>query len=451
MTAETETVSAASRPDSAQSSEIVEHFFREQSRRLYGTLTRILGPRDLSIIEDVVQEACFRALRTWSIGGIPDNPAGWITRVAINLARDAMRRTQMATTKEAALIAFFEQQESTPLAAAAGDGKLPDDSLRLLFVCCHPSISPEAQVMLSLKVLCGFTTRQIAVAFTSSDAAVEKQLARTKRRIRELGMAFDLPEGEELALRLNSAHIALYLLFNEGYKASSGERPIHEELCREAIRLTVLLLDHPVGRTPRSHALLALMLLTAARFPSRLSMSGDLLRLTDQDRTKWDQALINRGLFHLGQSAEGDDFSEYHVQAGIAATHCIAPSYESTDWSQILELYDRLVAIKPTAIVALNRAVALSHVKGPEAALAALETIGSGESLKSHYLFHAVTGELHSRLNHHERAADCFRQALNLAELRPEQAHFERQLERLYISRDHREREVGHRPAESHA
>jgi RNA polymerase sigma-70 factor (ECF subfamily) len=221
---------------------------------------------------------------------------------------------------------------------------------------------------------------------------------------------------------------ALYLLFNEGYKASSGDRLVREELCREAIRLLSILIEHPIGRTPRSRALLALMLLTAARFPSRLDEHGELLRLDDQDRSQWDQALIERGLIYLAEAAEGRELSEYHVQAGIAACHCLAPDYASTDWARILRHYDELARIKPSPIVALNRAVAVANLRGPEAGLAALSEIPKRDNLDSHYLFHAVLGEMHWRMKNHRAAAESFRRALRLAQVGPEQMYLTRML-----------------------
>src|SRR4051812_41438741 len=286
-------------PASAQPAQLVEHFFRHETGRLHGALIRLLGVHNLTLAEDVAQEAMLRALHHWSMGGVPANPSAWITQVAMNLGRDALRHQRMSGAKEDAIATHLEQMAPTPAVAVESAHEIRDDALRLMFVCCHPSIAPDAQVILALKVLCGFSTGEIARAFLSSEAAIEKQLTRTKQRIAEAGIGFDIPEGEDLTPRLNGVLAALYLLFNEGYKASAGDRLLRTELCEEAIRLTSLLIVHPVGRTPRARALLALMLLTAARFPSRLDEHGELLRLDDQDRAKWDQGLIARGLMEL--------------------------------------------------------------------------------------------------------------------------------------------------------
>lgn len=417
-------------PHAAQTTQLVEHFFRHETGRLHGTLIRMLGVENMSLAEDVAQEALLKALRTWSMGGVPPNPSAWIMRVAMNLARDAMRHRRMSGSKENAIVTHIEQMRSTPREDSVAENEIRDDALRLLFVCSHPSIAPDAQVVLALKVLCGFSTSEIARAFLASEAAIEKQLTRTKNRIQEAGIGFDLPEGEDLAPRLDGVLAALYLLFNEGYKASAGERLLREDLCQEAVRLMSLLVQHPVGDTPRSHALLALMLLTAARFPSRVSEDGDLLRLDDQDRSLWIQPLIAQGLMHLVRAAQGNELSEYHLQAGIAACHCTATDYASTDWPRILRHYDELQRIKPSPIVALNRAVAVAHVHGPQAGLEAVDAIPQRERLESHYLLHAVRGELQWRMKNHRAAAESFRQALKLAHVGPEQLYLTRMLDR---------------------
>lgn len=425
-------------PGEADTSRLVEHFFRHESGRLHGALMRMLGPENFSLVEDVTQEALLRAMRTWSIGGFPANPSAWITRVAINLARDAMRHRRMAQLKEADIITHIDQMLPERMTGEVLEHQIRDDGLRLMFVCCHPSIAAEAQVVLALKILCGFSTGEIARAFMTSEAAIEKQLTRTKQRIGNAGIAFELPAGAELEPRLEGVMSALYLLFNEGYKASGGERLVREELCHEAIRLTSLLVAHPVGGTPQSHALLAFMLLTAARFPTRLDEDGELLRLHDQDRSKWDQALISRGLLHLAEAARGKTLTEYHLQAGIAACHCTAKDCASTDWARILQYYDELARIKPSPMVDLNRAVVIAQLHGPRAGLDAIGEIKMRERLESHYLLHAVTGELYWRMQDHVAAAESFRRAVRLAQVGPEQAHLNRMLERSVKSAPNR-------------
>lgn len=424
-------------PDSgnpASPAQVVEHFFRHETGRLHGVLMRLLGPGNLALAEDVAQGALLQAMRTWSIGGVPPNPSAWITRVAINLARDSLRHRRMSSGKETAIVTHFEQL--LPELEAVGDDEeeIRDDALRLMFVCCHPSLPPDAQVVLALKVLCGFSTAEIARAFLSTEAAIEKQLTRTKQRIRDAEIGFEIPGPTQLGVRLDAVLAALYLLFNEGYKASTGDRLLREELCQEAMRLMALLVAHPAGDTPSSHALFALMLLTAARFPTRVDEHGDLLRLDGQDRSRWDRALIGRGLVELMAAASGSDVSEYHLQAGIAAIHCTAADYASTDWSRILRHYDDLYRLKPSPIVGLNRTVALANVQGAEAGLAALAALPQRDVIETHYLYHAVLGELHWRRRDFAAAAACYRRALELAHVGPEQLYLARVLEQLPAS-----------------
>ena len=409
---------------------LVEHFFRHEAGRLHGTLVKLLGVHNLTLAEDIAQEAMLRALRIWSMGGIPPNPSAWITQVAMNLGRDALRHHRMSVIKEPAIMTHVEQVWATPAVAWEAAHEIRDDALRLMFVCCHPSVAADAQVILALKILCGFSTKEIAQAFFSSEAAIEKLLTRTKKKIQDADIGFEIPENENLALRLDGVLRTIYLLFNEGYKASSGDRLLKEELCQEAIRLASTLVTHPTGNRSRSHALLALMFLNYARFPSRLDGQGGLTRLHDQDRSKWDQKIIAYGLSHLAKAAEGNDLSEYHLQAGIAACHCVAPDYASTNWSRILQHYDELYRLLPTPIVALNRAVALANAHGPHAGLQAIAEMPDRDRLEPNHLFHAVVGELNLRLNDNHAAAESFRRAHELAEVGPEQAHLVRMMEK---------------------
>jgi RNA polymerase sigma-70 factor (ECF subfamily) len=297
-------------------------------------------------------------------------------------------------------------------------------------VCCHPVIPPEAQVALALKTLCGFSVTEISRAFLTTEAAIAKRVTRAKQKIQEAHVPFEIPTGDDLTRRLDSVLQSLYLLFNEGYKASSGENLVREELCEEAIRLTELLAQHSAGKQPRTHALLALMLLNTARIAAREDDKGNLLRLEEQDRTRWNQAMIARGMFHLHESAVGGEISEYHLQAGIAACHATAITYESTDWAKILSLYDRLIEFDDSPVVALNRAVAVASVHGPGAGLQTVRGIRDRQKLDAYYLFYAVIGELEMRLNNHEAAAQEFRKAFELAETKSERAFLLKRLQR---------------------
>src|SRR5256886_8014436 len=402
-------------------SQVVEHLVRHQAGKMVATLTRIFGVEHLTLAEDVVQEALARALQTWPFYGVPKNPAAWIMRASRNLALDVVRRQKVFRDKEGEIIRLMEGQSPAPDVAIFPDQELADDRLRMVFVCCHPLVPAEAQVALALNTLCGFSVAEIARAFLTTEAAIAKRLTRAKQKIREARIPFEIPEGKELVRRLDGVLQSLYLLVNEGYKACSGEKLVREEICHEAIRLTGLLVEHPAGNQPRTHALLALMLLNAARIPTRVDGAGNLLLLKEQNRTRWDQPMIARGMFHFAQSAAGEEITEYHLQAGIAASHCAAKDYESTDWRQILSLYDRLVEFDDSPVIALNRAVVVANIHGPGAGLDAVAAIQGREKLDSDYLLYAVLGEFEAQLNDPLAAAGYFRKSLQLAEIKSEQ------------------------------
>src|SRR6185503_3720883 len=405
-------------------SQLVEHLFRHESAKMVATLTRIFGIEHLNLAEDVVQEALGRALQTWPYRGIPENPSAWIMRASRNLALDVIRREKVFRGKESEIARLIEAGgSSTPGVVIFSESEIADDRLRMMFVCCHPVIPPEAQVALALKTLCAFSVTEISRAFLTTEAAIAKRLTRAKQKIQEAHVPFEIPVGDELARRLESVLQSLYLLFNEGYKL------VREELCHEAIRLTELLLQHRAGNQPKTRALLALMLLNAARTPAREDVQGNLLRLEEQDRTRWDQTMIARGMSRLQESATGGQVSEYHLQAGIAACHATAADYQSTDWARILSLYDRLVEFDDSPVVALNRAVAVANVHGPHAGLKAVRAIKDREKLASYYLFYSVIGELEMRSNNREAAAEQFRRAFELAETKSERAFLLKRLQ----------------------
>ena len=379
---------------------VVEHLFRHEAGKMVATLTGIFGIEHLTLAEDVVQEALARALQTWPFYGVPRNPAAWLMQTARNRALDVVRRENNFRAKEPDIIRLMDGENPAPDAIILSEQEIADDRLRMMFVCCHPQIPAEAQVALALKTLCGFSPAEIAKAYLTTEAAIAKRLMRAKQKIRDARIAFEIPAGGELARWLDGVLQSLCLLINEGYNASAGDKLVREDICAEAIRLTGLLSEHPAGNQPKTHALLALMLLNAARTPARVDGEGNLLRLQEQDRTRWDQPLIARGLFHLAQSAAGGEFSEYHLQAGISACHCAARDYASTDWRQILSLYDRLLALDGSPVVALNRAVVLAEVNGPQAGIEAVEAIPNLKSLGSYYLLHAVLGDFELQLNH---------------------------------------------------
>ncbi|MEO7100244.1 MAG: sigma-70 family RNA polymerase sigma factor [Luteolibacter sp.] len=400
---------------------LTEHLFRHEGGKLVSALTGIFGIHRLQLAEDVVQEALVRALQTWPYYGIPANPAAWLMQTAKHRALDLIRREKLFYEKQpeiAASLARLPEDGDTP----QFDDEIRDDRLRLIFACCHPLIPQEDQTVLALKTLCGFSIAEISSAYLSSEAAIAKRLTRAKQKIQETGISFEIPSGPDLAHRLDGVLQIIYLLFSEGYKASSGGSVVREDLCHEAIRLGTLLVSHPATDQPRVHALLALMLLDAARLSAREDEKGNLLRLKHQDRSRWDRAMIGHGLLHLARATSGDAISEYHLQAGIAACHCTAADYEATDWPQILAHYDRWVQMSDSPIVALNRTVALANVQGARAGIEAISVMPGRKQLESYYLLHAVLGDFAERLGNDREAAAHFRKALELTGLETERS-----------------------------
>jgi RNA polymerase sigma-70 factor (ECF subfamily) len=415
-------------PPSGDVSVLVEHLFRHEAGKMVAILTRIFGLEHLALAEDVVQESLSRALQTWPFYGVPTNPSAWLMRTARNLALDVVRREKVFREKEAEIVHLMDRPSVAPDAAIFTEHEIADDRLRMIFVCCHPVIPTEAQLALALNTLCGFSVLEISRAFLTSEAAIAKRLTRAKQKIREARVPFEIPTGAELAGRLDVVLEALYLLFNEGYKASAGDKLVREDICQEAIRLTALLAEHTLGNQPRTHALLALMLLNSARNPARVDDQGNLLRLQEQDRNLWNQTRLAKGMAHLANSAAGEELSRYHLEAGIAACHCAAADFAATDWNQILALYDRLTAFDTSPIVALNRAVAVANVHGASAGIAAIEAIHNRAQLDSYYLLYAVLGDLESRQGNLATAAGYFRQALELTELESERRFLRKQI-----------------------
>lgn len=401
---------------------LTEHLFRHESARLVAVLTGQLGVRNLELAEDVVQEAIVRAFRTWPYHGIPADPAAWLMRTAKNLALDILRREHSFREKEAEIVRTLGDwgAKSTP----PPDSEITDDFLRLLFTCCHPVLTTEQQIALSLKVVCSFNNNEIARAFLTTEAAIAKRLTRARSALRQADAAFALPEGPELPPRLTAVLRTLYLLFNEGHSATGGDQIIRRELCDEAIRLGSLLATHSATSLPPTHALLALFCLNAARLPARVDFLGDIVRLEDQDRALWDQSLIQRGIRHLALAACGTRLSEYHLQAAISACHCLASDDASTDWPRILSLYDDLAAMTSSPVVLLNRAVAVAKVHGAARAVDGIAFLADGGSLGDYPLAHAVLGDLELRRERPAAAALHFKRAVALSTSAPERDLF---------------------------
>jgi RNA polymerase sigma-70 factor (ECF subfamily) len=406
---------------------LLEHLFRRQAGRMVSHFTRLLGPAHLNLAEDVVQEAMLRALETWPIGGVPENAAAWLFRTAHNSAIDAIRRNRLLGEKTEGIVAELSRSATALPEDPDTEEQLRDDELRMIILCCHPALTRDASVALSLKTVGGFSVREIARAFLAEESAIAQRLVRAKRQIRESPLTFEMPRGAELKERLASLLDVLYFMFNEGYAAHEGEALIRQELCLEALRLGRLVASSSIS-TPRVDALVALMALQAARLPARVDEVGDLVQWEDQDRSRWDWQLIGLGFQHFDRSMAGDELSDYHLQAAIAATHARAADPQSVDWRVILSLYDQLLSINRSPVVALNRAVAVAKVHGPEMALAAIESLDGHPKLGDYYLLLAVRGHLLQDLERPGEAAACFRAALECPCSEPERRFLRRKL-----------------------
>jgi predicted RNA polymerase sigma factor len=404
-----------------------EHLFRHEAGRMTAALTRIFGTHNLALAEDVVQDAFARALEVWKFAGPPPNPAAWLMTTARNRALDVIRRERTARTFAPELTRLLESEWTL---SAVVDETFSSDvvlgqQLRMMFSCCDPGLAEPAQIALMLNILCGFGAAEIAAAFLDGRAAVEKRIARGKKVLAQSPALFDLSDAD-FASRLSAVHRALYLLFSEGYHGASARATVRAELCDEAMRLAALLREHRATRTPATYALSALMALHAARLPARLDEAGELVALWEQDRTAWNRHLMEEGRRLLDESATGDEVTTYHLEAAIAAVHAASPSLAATDWGAIIALYDRLMRIAPSAVVALNRAIAVAQRDGPDAGLEAIEAIADVERLATYPFLPAAIAELERRRGNHAATGEQFERAVALARSDTERRFLER-------------------------
>ena len=390
--------------------------FRSEYGRAVAVLTRVLGSIDAA--EDAVQDAFAAALRTWPRTGMPPSPTGWVITTARNSAIDRLRREAIREDRQAqAELLHAQLQPVEP----TGEGPVRDDRLRLLFTCCHPALSPAAQVALTLRLLGGLTTAEVARAFLVPEPTMAQRLVRAKAKIRDAGIPYRVPREADLPDRLRAVLAVVYLVYNEGWSASSGAELVREDLCAEAIRLGRLLVEL-MPDEPEAVGLLALMLLLESRSAARTSPEGDLILLAEQDRGRWDTALVAEGQQLVRQCLRRNRPGPYQVQAAINAVHSDAATAADTDWRQVLALYDRLLALSPTPVVALHRAVAVAEVEGPAPALELVDQLDLG----GYHVFHAVRADLLRRLERREEAATAYDAAMTLAGNARERAFLER-------------------------
>jgi RNA polymerase sigma factor (sigma-70 family) len=397
---------------------------------MVATLTRIFGFHNLPLAEDVVQDALCRALEVWKFRGLPENPSAWLMATAKNRALDVLRRERTARTFAPELGWLLESEWTlAPVVEELfGTQAIKDDQLRMMFSCCHPRLPEEGQVALVLHILCGFSVSEIASAFLSTEAAVEKRISRAKSVLATNKTLFELKDAADFLSRLSAVHRALYLLFNEGYHGADSECAVRVDLCQEAMRLAALLREHPLAATPATHALLALMCLHAARMPARIDALGNLTLLFDQDRSRWDRELLTEGRKLLELSATGTELSEYHVEAAIASVHADASRPEDTDWEAIVSLYDTLMTIRPSPVVALSRAIAIAQQAGPLRGLEEIRSIKDRDRLAAYPFLSAALGELELRAGRIQAAREHFRAALALSRNPSERRLFERRM-----------------------
>lgn len=403
----------------------LDSFYQLESRRILATLIRLLGDFDLA--EEAMHEAFSIALQQWEVDGIPANPRAWMVSTARFKAIDQIRRrAKFDTSFEDVADDLAEQLHHEPDYV---DETIEDDRLRLIFTCCHPSLSPEAQLALTLREVCGLSTEEVASAFLSTTPTMAQRIVRAKTKIRDAKIPYEVPQADQLQERLHAVLHVIYLVFNEGYSASTGEALIRKELCSEAIRLGRLLVQ--LLPEPEAVGLLALMLLNDSRQAARCTPNGDLILLADQNRTLWNQAQIREGCQLVLQALATRRFGAYTLQAAISAVHAEAPSAEKTDWIQIVGLYDALLEHTHSPVIALNRAVAVAMRDGPQAGLELVDELMAQGHLHDYHLAHATRADLYRRMGHVKEARDAYQDALRLTRQGPEQRFLQQRLDDL--------------------
>jgi RNA polymerase sigma-70 factor (ECF subfamily) len=398
----------------------IETTFRDEHGRILAALISQFG--DFTLAEDALQDALVEALTRWPMDGVPRNPGAWLTAVAKRRAIDRLRRA--ATHENQVVMIDSPATQDEP----EMDDSIPDDRLKLMFTCCHPALALEAQVALTLHTLGGLSTQEVARAFLVSETTMAQRLARARRKIRNAGIPYRVPPADLLPERLDALLAVIYLIFNEGYVATSGDRPIRGELCGEAIRLCRVLVAL-MPQSAEARGLLALMILHDSRRETRLDTAGDLVLLDEQDRSRWDRVKIDEGVAVLEEALALYDPGPYQVQAAISALHTEAPTAEATDWSQIAALYDTLATMTPSAVVEVNRAGSVAMARGAQAGLELLLCLEG--QVDDFYPYHAVRADLLRRTNQREAAAEAYEQALDLCQNSAERAYLQRRLDEL--------------------
>jgi RNA polymerase sigma factor (sigma-70 family) len=407
---------------------LIEDLFRRESGRLMSALTRLLGPSNLALAEDVVQDALMTAMEAWRFQ-VPRDPKAWILRVAKNRAIDVIRRDK----RLAPLPPLLESEWTVggAVESALADSEAAASQLAMMFSICDEKLSEETHVTLILRLLCGMSPAEIARAFLVDTQTIDRRLHRGRTRLQELGSLTNMSEVADPGVRQGSVMQALYLLFNEGYHGSDPQNPLLPAMCADAIRLTELMLQSPTIRQPEAHALAALFCFHASRLNTRLDDDAVFIPLADQDRSLWDRSLINRGVLHLSKASSGEQLTRWHIEAGIACEHAIAASVEDTNWQRIVDLYDALVVLTPGPVVALNRAVALAELRGAETGREVLRAMTHDDKIARYPFFWGALADLERRAGKGAVAAKLYERAISLTRGRAERVSYERKLKLL--------------------
>jgi RNA polymerase sigma factor (sigma-70 family) len=399
--------------ESAPVNQLVDHLFRHESGKMVSVLTKRFGILNLDAAQDIVQETLLKAMTQWRYGKVPDNPSAWLYTVARNKAIDYFRQQKQRKV--------FDVPENIADDSSVDrmfmESEIQDSLLRMIFACCHPSIPMESQVALSLKTLCGLSVSEIARAFLTTEDTIAKRIYRAKEKIIQDRITLEVPAAGQLQPRLEVVLNVLYLLFNEGYNSSHPDELIRKDICAEAMRLCYLLTGNPITNRPSANALLALMCFQSSRLLSRTDENGNIITLKYQDRKTWNQALINKGKDFLDRAAEANAFSVYHLEAAIAGLHASSPGFDQTDWKSVYDLYEILYSVKPSPVVALNKAIASAYAVSRQSALDQLNRI---KGLEEHYLYHAALGEVCLELDRKPEAKKHFKRAFSLTHSKAE-------------------------------
>ncbi len=406
----------------------VNHLFRKESGKMVAVLVKIFGTENIEMAEDVVQDALVRALETWKYRGIPDNPRAWLYRTAKNKAIDIIRKNKYST-----LIDFSDPDKqlltsgytlNTTMDNYWKEDQIQDDFLAMMYACCHHDISEENQITFILKSLCGFSTKEIARSFLTSEDTISKRLYRTKEYFRKHKIRPKIPTSNEIVDKTETVLNAIYLMFNEGYNSTHADQLIRKDLIEQAMLLCRSLLSAEQTQLPEVYALMALMCFHAARVDSRLTIEGELILLSKQDRTQWDTAIIQSGQAYLNKAAFGSKLSTYHIEAAIAYEHCIAKEYKDTNWPMILKYYDIFLNLTYDPVVLLNRCMVVLELQGADKALMAIKTIKNNKVIEKYYLYHATLGEIYMRMHQNTKAVIHYQKAIQLTQSKQEQQFF---------------------------